>query len=71
MAEQMIPTGAATTHFAPSFAELQTVVEAIDRAIRDEKALPSDYAVDEPRMPVNSEGFPMSAFAASAEAAIT
>ena len=37
MAEQMVPLGAAAAHFAPSFADLQAVIEAIDRAIADEE----------------------------------
>src|SRR5215211_4746914 len=44
MAEQMIPSGAAAAHFAPIFAALQTAIDAIDRAIKDEEALPVDYA---------------------------
>jgi hypothetical protein len=44
MAEQMIPLGAATQHFAPAFADLQASVEAIDRAIADEEKLPDGYA---------------------------
>jgi hypothetical protein len=47
MAEQMAPPGAAAAHFAPSFTDLQAAIEAIDRAIKDEEALPPDYAVDE------------------------
>jgi hypothetical protein len=43
MAEQMIPSGAAAAHFAPSFVALQAAIEAIDRAIKDEVALPADY----------------------------
>ena len=45
MAEQMVPSGAATAHFAPSFADLQAAIEAIDRAIQDEEALPAGYAL--------------------------
>jgi hypothetical protein len=48
MAEQMIPTGAAAPHFAPSFVALQAVIEAIDRAIKDEESLPDGYASGEP-----------------------
>ena len=48
MAEQMIPTGAAAAHFAPSFVALQAAIEAIDRAIKDEVALPADYASSAP-----------------------
>lgn len=44
MAEQMVPTGAAGSHFAPNFAEIQAAIEAIDRAIADETALPDGYA---------------------------
>lgn len=47
MAEQMMPTGAAAAHFAPTFAELQAAIEAIDRAIADEKSLPAGYAIEE------------------------
>ena len=47
MAEQMIPAGAASTHFAPAFADLQAAIEAIDRAIKDEEQLPPDYAQEE------------------------
>ncbi len=47
MAEQMIPLGAAAAHFAPSFADLQAVIEALDRAILDEEQLPEGYAADE------------------------
>ena len=49
MAEQMIPSGAATQHFAPAFADLQASVEAIDRAIADEEKLPEGYAAAEPQ----------------------
>ena len=48
MAEQMMPAGATGAHFAPAFADLQTAIEAIDRAIEDEKQLPADYAKEEP-----------------------
>ena len=48
MAEQMVPAGAASAHFAPAFASLQTAIEAIDRAIKDEEQLPPDYAQEEP-----------------------
>jgi hypothetical protein len=48
MAEQMAPAGAASAHFAPAFANLQAAIEAIDRAIKDEEQLPSDYAQEEP-----------------------
>ena len=48
MAEQMIPSGAAVAHFAPNFAALQIAIEAIDRAIKDEMALPADYASTTP-----------------------
>ncbi|WP_375460190.1 hypothetical protein [uncultured Enterovirga sp.] len=44
MAEQMMPAGAAGSHFAPNFVEIQLAIEAIDRAIADEEALPDDYA---------------------------
>lgn len=47
MAEQMIPPGAAAAHFAPTFADLQGVIEAIDRAIADEEKLPPGYAPEE------------------------
>lgn len=47
MAEQMVPAGAAGAHFAPSFADLQAAIEAIDRAIADEEALPPGYALPE------------------------
>jgi hypothetical protein len=40
MAEQMVPSGAAASHFAPAFADLQAVIEALDRAIVDEGNLP-------------------------------
>jgi hypothetical protein len=43
MAEQMVPSGAAAAHFAPSFVALQVAIEAIDRAIKDEESLPADY----------------------------
>jgi len=58
MAEQMIPAGAATAHFAPSFADVQTAIEAIDRAIADEERLPEDYALpeEEPAFSAGSEG---------------
>ena len=39
MAEQMVPEGAAVTHFAASFEDLQDAIEAIDRAIEDEARL--------------------------------
>lgn len=48
MAEQMVPSGAAAAHFGPSFGELQAAIEAIDRAINDEKSLPADYVFTEP-----------------------
>ena len=48
MAEQMVPAGAASAHFAPAFANLQAAIEAIDRAIEDEEQLPPDYAKEEP-----------------------
>ena len=44
MAEQMAPDGAAAGHFAPTFANLQNAIEAIDRAIEDEMKLPAGYA---------------------------
>ncbi len=47
MAEQMVPAGAASAHFAPAFADLQAAIEAIDRAIKDEEQLPPDYAQEE------------------------
>lgn len=47
MAEQMAPAGAAAAHFAPAFIDLQAAIEAIDRAIRDEEALPAGYAAEE------------------------
>ena len=47
MAEQMVPAGAAAAHFAPMFSDLQAVIEAIDRAIKDEEGLPEDYALEE------------------------
>jgi hypothetical protein len=50
MAEQMIPSGAAVQHFAPAFADLQTSIEAIDRAIADEEKLPEGYAAAEPEV---------------------
>jgi hypothetical protein len=50
MAEQMIPSGAAAQHFAPAFADLQTSIEAIDRAIADEEKLPEGYAAAEPEV---------------------
>ena len=48
MAEQMVPAGAASAHFAPAFVSLQAAIEAIDRAIEDEEQLPPDYAQEEP-----------------------
>ena len=48
MAEQMIPSGAAAQHFAPSFRDLQDAIEAIDRALADEERLPEGYAAAEP-----------------------
>ena len=48
MAAQMVPDGAAAGHFAPSFADLQAAIEAIDRAIADEQALPPGYAAAPP-----------------------
>jgi hypothetical protein len=54
MAEQMIPAGAATAHFAPSFADVQAAIEAIDRAIADEERLPADYALPEEDEPAFS-----------------
>ena len=47
MAEQMIPPGAAAAHFAPTFGDLQAVIEALDRAILDEEQLPEGYAAQE------------------------
>ena len=53
MAAQMVPDGAAAAHFAPSFADLQAAIEAIDRAIHDEENVPEGYAAleeaNEPR----------------------
>lgn len=46
MAEQMTPAGAAGSHFAPSFIEIQAAIEAIDRAIADEERLPDGYAAE-------------------------
>jgi hypothetical protein len=46
LAEHMIPPGAAAAHFAPTFADLQAVIEALDRAILDEEQLPEGYAAD-------------------------
>ena len=57
MAEQMIPSGAAAQHFAPSFVALQATIEAIDRAIKDEVALPADYASSAPE-PEGETGAP-------------
>ena len=48
MAEQMVPTGAAASHFAPNFSDIQAAIEAIDRAIEDEGRLPEGYAAAEP-----------------------
>ena len=48
MAEQMIPSGAAAQHFAPSFRDLQDAIEAIDRALADEERVPEGYAAAEP-----------------------
>lgn len=53
MAEQMVPSGAATAHFAPSFADLQVAIEAIDRAIADEERLPTGYAGPEEEPPAD------------------
>ena len=47
MAEQMVPAGAAAAHFAPSFSDIQSAIEAIDRAIEDEGHLPEGYAAAE------------------------
>ena len=47
MAEQMVPAGAASAHFAPAFASLQAAIEAMDRAIEDEEQLPPGYAKEE------------------------
>jgi hypothetical protein len=47
MAEQMVPAGAASAHFAPAFASLQAAIEAIDRTIKDEEQLAPDYAQEE------------------------
>lgn len=44
MAEQMVPHGAAASHFGPSFADIQIAIEAIDRAILDEAGLPDEHA---------------------------
>ena len=48
MAEQMVPAGAASAHFAPAFVDLQAAIEAFDRAIKDEEQLPPNYAQGEP-----------------------
>ena len=45
MAEQMVPHGAAASHFAPNFADIQVAIEAIDRAILDELGLPDEVSV--------------------------
>lgn len=55
MAEQMVPSGAATAHFAPSFADLQAAIEAIDRAILDEDQLPDGYAAEEPKQDARAD----------------
>ena len=55
MAEQMVPAGAASAHFAPAFANLQAAIEAMDRAIEDEEQLPPDYANEEPVPPEASQ----------------
>ena len=47
MADQKIPAGAASAHFAPAFVALQAAIEALDRAIKDEEQLPPDYAEEE------------------------
>jgi hypothetical protein len=47
MAEQMVPAGAASAHFAPAFASLQAAIEAMDRTIKDEEQLAPDYAQEE------------------------
>jgi hypothetical protein len=47
MSEQMTPPGAAAAHFAPSFTDLQAVIEALDRAMADEQQLPEGYAPEE------------------------
>ena len=47
LAEQMMPAGAATSHFGPSFSDVQAAIEAIDRAIADEERLPEGYAAEE------------------------
>ena len=41
-------SGLLNAYFAPAFASLQTAIEAIDRAIKDEEQLPPDYAMEEP-----------------------
>ena len=56
MAAQMVGPGAAAAHFAPSFADLQAVIEAIDRAIADEEKLPAGYAPDEEAEPPPASG---------------
>src|SRR5215203_2923108 len=58
MAEQMVPDGAAAQHFAPAFVDLQSAIEAIDRAIQDEESLPDGYAeavVQAPEQPRDGE----------------
>jgi len=52
MAEQMVPTGAAAQHFAPSFVALQAAIEAIDRAIHA-------YGEPEPEPPTTGPKPPM------------
>ena len=47
MSEEMTPPGAAAAHFAPSFTDLQAVIEALDRAMADEQQLPEGYAPEE------------------------
>ncbi len=54
MAEQMVPEGAAASHFAPSFADLQDVIEAIDRAIEDEARPPSSGTSSDRGTPTGS-----------------
>jgi hypothetical protein len=56
MAEQMVPTGAAAQHFAPSFVALQAAIDAIDRAIKDEESLPDGYASGEPEVEPRTSG---------------
>ena len=56
MGAQMVPDGAAGGHFALNFADLQAAIEAIDKAIADQKNLPQTTASPRTRPAAATKG---------------